>query len=81
LSSALVLAHYDPNLKLYLVGDASAYGVGVELSQAYSDGSECPIAYALWILNSSECNYAQVEKEALSLIFDFISISMPGNLH
>ena len=69
LSSAPVLAHYDPNLKLCLAGDASAYGVGAELSHVYPDGSERPIAYASRTLNSSERNYAQVEKEALSLVF------------
>ena len=33
------------------------------------DGSERPIAFTLRSLSTSKCNYAQLEKEALSLIF------------
>ena len=69
LSSAPVLAHHDQSLKLCLAGDASAYGVGAVLSHVYPDGTERPIGYASRTLNPSERNYAQVEKEALSLIF------------
>ena len=55
--------------QLCLAGDASAYGVGAVLSHQFPDGSEHLIAYNSSILNPSERNYAQVEKEALSLIF------------
>ena len=69
LSSAPVLAHYDPQLPLQLAADASSYGVGAVLSHKYPDGSERPIAYASRTLLPSEHNYAQIEKEVLALIF------------
>ena len=69
LTSAAVLAHYDPQLPLHLAGNASAYGVGAVISHVFPDGSERPVAYASRTLSASERNYSQLEKEALSLIF------------
>ena len=66
---APVLAHYNPELPMVLEADVSAYGVGAVISHKFPDGSERPVAFASRTLSTSEKNYAQVEKEALSLIF------------
>ena len=68
LTSATVLAHYNPGLPLRLAADASAYGIGVVISHVCEDGTERPVAYASRTLTESEKNYAQLEKEALSLV-------------
>ena len=68
LSSSSVVIHYDLTLPLQLTGDASAYGIGAVISHVLS---EKPIAFAsrtLYIVHSEQ-NYAQIEKEALSLVF------------
>ena len=69
LVSAKVLAHYDPDLPMKMAADASAYGVGAVILHVYPNGYERPIAFASRTLTKSEKNYAQLEKEALALIF------------
>ena len=69
LVSSTVLAHYDTTLPIKLAADASAYGVGAVISHVYRDGSERPVAFASRTLTSSEHNYAQIEKEALALVY------------
>ena len=68
LISSSVLVHYDPSLPIRVAADASAYGVGAVLSHQV-EGGERPIAFASRTLTATERNYAQVEKEALALIF------------
>lgn len=64
LSSSSVLVHYDPHLPVILACDASPYGVGAVISHVTR-----PIAYASRTLTKTEVNYAQIEKEALGVIF------------
>ncbi len=67
--SATVLAHNDLKHNLRLAGDASEYGMGAVICHVYLDGSESLIAYASHAVTSTERNYAQLEKEAYSLVF------------
>lgn len=68
LCKAPILEFYDVNKDVILSCDASDYGIGCVLSHI-TDGNEKPIAYASRTMNKSERNYAQIDKEALSIIF------------
>ena len=64
-----ILVHYDPTLPLIMASDSSAYGLGAVLSHLMPNGSEKPIAYASRSLSQREKQYAQIEKEALSIVW------------
>ena len=69
LASSEVPVHYDLDLPLKLDCDASAYGVGAVLFHVFPNGVERPIAHASRTLTQAEKGYAQLKKEALSLIY------------
>ena len=64
LSSAPVLHYFDPTVVSTIQADASQSGLGACLLQKGK-----PIAYASRSLSPSECNYAQIEKELLAIVF------------
>ena len=69
LLSPRFLTHFQPDLPVKLICDASSVGVGAVLAHVMPDGVERPIAFASRALNKAEKNYSQIEKEGLALIF------------
>ena len=63
-TTAPLLAYYDPAKKLTIQCDASSTGLGAALMQ---EGK--PLAYASRALSDTEVGYAQIEKECLAIVF------------
>lgn len=65
-----VLQHYNPNYQLKLETDSSGYGLGCcLLTRPDEDHPWLPIQFCSRTLNSSERNYSNIEREALSVVF------------
>ena len=65
----MVLALYDPNKETKVAADASSYGLGGVVLQLQSDNSWRPISFLSRSMTPTETRYAQIEKEALALIW------------
>ena len=66
LTSAEVLACYDPSRPTIIAADASLNGIGAVLLQVQDDGNRRPTSYASRSLSDAEKRYAAIEKEALA---------------
>ncbi|CAC5375560.1 unnamed protein product [Mytilus coruscus] len=64
LTEAPILAYFDANKEVVLQADSSKSGLGAVLLQ---EGK--PVEFASRALKPSECNWAQIEKEAVSMLY------------
>ena len=64
LTFSTTLKYFDKSKPITIECDASAYGLGAAI---YQDNQ--PISFASRTLNPTERNYAQIEKELLSVVF------------
>lgn len=69
LTSSETLALYHPERDTVISADSSSYGLGAVLLQAQEDGCMKPVAYASRSLTKTERRYAQIEKEALAIVW------------
>ena len=69
LTTAPIVALYDPNRKTKVNADALSYGTGGVVMQQQDNGDRKPISYVSRALSPVECWYSQVEKECLAFVW------------
>ena len=69
LTSSQLLVHFNPDLEIILVCDASDYGIDAVLSHCMPSGCEKPIGFVSRTLTKVEKNYQQIEKEGLRSLY------------
>ena len=67
-TTAPILLFFNPNNLTRLKTDASSDGLGALIEQKFGEAWK-PIGYASRSLNESEKQYAQIEREILSIVF------------
>ncbi len=68
--SEAMLAHYDLKQPVILHVDASAKGLGAVLLQTQRNGDLLPIAFMSRKLTGAKSRYAQIEREAVAVVFE-----------
>ena len=68
ISTIPVFQYYKPNLPTRLRSDSSCIGLGAMIEQEVEEEWH-PVAFSSRALNTSEQNYAQIERETLSVVF------------
>ena len=69
-SNPATLAHYDENLPLVLITDASPVGIAACLAHRVTENGKTylkPLSYASCSLKPAERNYAQIDREGLAV--------------
>ena len=69
MTESRLLAHYDPEAELVLSCDASSFGIRAVLQQPGPNGELKPAHFASCSLTNIEKSYAQIEHEALGIIY------------
>ena len=65
-----ILCDFNTSFETSIETDSSSYGVGcVLLQRPHKNACWSPVQFASRTLNSAECNYSQIEREALSVMF------------
>ena len=69
MTSAPILALYDPNKDTKVNADALSNGIGCIVMQKQEDGIWKPTSYVSRALSPVECRYSQVERECLAFVW------------
>ena len=68
ITNSPVLEYFDPKLPIKVSSDANKSGLGATLEQKHGE-NWFPVAFASRSMTPAETNYAQIEKEILSIVF------------